>query len=116
MYAAIMKKQVAAFYYLPVLIFFPTARQVNPIQANIPSLEEVSGIWINADTISMTPSVRNFRGQAQLNRDMSSLSWFASAPYSGGYHTGVIACKREIAAGAIISLVSLAGIATGFHA
>lgn len=60
------------------------------IYANVPSLDEVSGIWMNADTLAMPPSVRNFRGNALLNRDMTSLSWFVSAPFSGGYHTGII--------------------------
>ncbi|MGV3510090.1 MAG: hypothetical protein ACO1N7_12435 [Sphingobacteriaceae bacterium] len=60
------------------------------VEKNIPTLEEVSGVWINADTISMTPSVRNFRAQASVNHDMASISWFASAPYSGGYHSGVL--------------------------
>jgi hypothetical protein len=62
----------------------------NEIQNAIPSLDEVSGVWVSADTADMEPSIRNFRGQALLNRDMTSLSWFASAPYSGGYHTGVL--------------------------
>ncbi len=61
----------------------------------IPSLEEVSGIWWNADTIMMEPSLRNFKGQALLNRDMTSVSWIASAPYSGGYHTGVMRINGE---------------------
>lgn len=56
----------------------------------IPSLAEVSGVWVAADTVDMEPSVRNFRGQALLNRDMTSVSWFVSAPFSGGYHTGVL--------------------------
>ena len=60
------------------------------IQNNVPSLESVSGVWINADTLGIEPSVRNFRAQALLNRDMASIGWFASAPYSGGYHTGVL--------------------------
>ncbi len=60
------------------------------IAKNIPSLESLSGIWINADTLGIEPSVRNFRAQALLGKDMSSISWFASAPYSGGYHSGVI--------------------------
>lgn len=84
-----MKKKLLLICFA-CINFLSYARQVNTVQKNIPSLEEVSGIWINADTISMTPSVRNFRGQALLNRDMSSLSWFASAPFSGGYHTGVL--------------------------
>jgi hypothetical protein len=61
----------------------------------IPSLGEVSGVWVSADTADMEPSIRNFRGQALLNRDMTSLSWFVSAPYSGGYHTGVLRIQGE---------------------
>lgn len=67
-----------------------TMNNENDIQNAIPSLDEVSGIWVSADTADMEPSIRNFRGQALLNRDMTSLSWFVSAPYSGGYHTGVM--------------------------
>ena len=60
------------------------------IYNNIPDLASVSGVWVNADTVDTEPTVRNFRAQGIANRDMTSLSWFASAPYSGGYHTGVI--------------------------
>ncbi len=66
------------------------------IQEAIPSLDEVSGVWVSADTADMEPSVRNFRGQALLNRDMTSLSWFVSAPYSGGYHTGVLRIGNQV--------------------
>lgn len=67
-----------------------------PDQANddlskfIPSLESLSGQWVSVDTVDMEPSLRNFRAQALTNKDMTSLSWFASAPFSGGYHTGVM--------------------------
>ena len=60
------------------------------INSIIPTLDDVSGIWVSADTIAMEPSIRNFRGQALLNRDMTSISWFVSAPYSGGHHTGTL--------------------------
>jgi len=63
---------------------------------HIPGLEEISGKWVSADTAAMEPSIRNFRGQALCNRDMTSLSWFAAAPYSGGYHTGVMRINNEI--------------------
>ena len=62
----------------------------------IPSLEKISGRWVAADTIAMEPSIRNFRGQALVNRDMSSISWFASAPFSGGYHTGSLKINGEV--------------------
>ena len=67
-----------------------TTTNEDSIQRAIPCLDEVSGVWVSADTADMEPSIRNFRGQALLNRDMTSISWFVSAPYSGGYHTGVL--------------------------
>ncbi len=66
------------------------------ITSHIPSLEKVSGHWVSADTVAMEPSLRNFRGQALVNRDMTSVSWFASAPYSGGYHTGVMKINGQV--------------------
>jgi hypothetical protein len=62
----------------------------------IPSLEKLSGKWVSVDTVDMEPSLRNFRAQALTNKDMTSLSWFASAPYSGGYHTGVMRVNGKI--------------------
>lgn len=64
--------------------------KTNDIYNNIPSLEELSGVWVSADTAVMEPSIRNFHGQALANRDLTSISWFVSAPYSGGYHTGTL--------------------------
>jgi len=54
----------------------------------IPDLDEMSSIWISRDTLAIQPTLRNHRAQAILNNDMTSISWFASAPYSGAYHTG----------------------------
>jgi hypothetical protein len=62
----------------------------SPVYANVPALIDVSGVWENADTIATEPSVRNFKAQAILDRDMASISWIASAPFAGGYHTGVL--------------------------
>lgn len=59
-------------------------------KAHIPTIDEVSAIWMASDTMAIEPSIRNFRGQALLNRDMTSVSWFVSAPYSGGHHTGAL--------------------------
>ena len=66
------------------------------IYDNIPSLEDLSGMWVSADTTAMEPSIRNFLGQAICNRDLTSISWFAAAPYSGGYHTGMMRINGEI--------------------
>ena len=80
---------------LQLALFSCTTSDNNAIHKAIPSLEKVSGVWVSADTVDMEPSIRNFRGQALLNRDMTSISWFASAPYSGGYHTGVLRINGE---------------------
>lgn len=61
----------------------------------IPSLDELSGKWVSYDTVDMEPSIRNFRGQALANRDLTSFSYLAAAPYSGGYHTGTIKVNGE---------------------
>jgi hypothetical protein len=85
-----MKNHNALWVILLTTIISCKMNREDVIQNAIPSLDEVSGIWVSADTADMEPSIRNFRGQALLNRDMTSISWFVSAPYSGGYHTGVL--------------------------
>src|SRR5688572_18590062 len=74
------------YFLIMTIVLSCTSQKKN----HIPALEDLSGIWMHADTLSMTPSVRNFRAQAHINRDMSSISWFASAPYSGGFHSGTM--------------------------
>ena len=56
----------------------------------VPSLYELSGKWVSTDTIDMEPSIRNFQGQASVNRDLTSISWLAATPFSGGYHSGTM--------------------------
>ena len=56
----------------------------------IPTLDEMSSVWISSDTIANFPTLRNFRAQSITNRDLTSISWLASAPFSGGYHTGTL--------------------------
>lgn len=70
--------------------------QTGDVSKNIPSLESLSGKWVSVDTVDMEPSLRNFRAQALTNKDMTSLSWFASAPYAGGYHTGTMKVNDKI--------------------
>lgn len=80
------------------MLFFSSCSDDSPekIYSNVPSLEEMPGEWVSADTADMEPSVRNFRGQALTNRDINSVSWFVSAPFSGGYHTGRLKINGEI--------------------
>ena len=87
-----MKKKISLIIAIIIGLAGCTKNQqkMKNISDNIPSLEEVSGIWVSADTAAYEPTIRNFRGVALANRDLTSLSWFVSAPYSGGYHTGVL--------------------------
>ncbi len=69
--------------------------ETKDIYSSIPTLNELSGNWVSTDTIDMEPSIRNFQAQALVNRDVTSISWLAAAPYSGGYHTGVFRINGE---------------------
>lgn len=89
-----MNRQFSLFMVAAVLLAW-SCRQPE-IKNHIPSLSNIAGQWIAADTMAMEPSLRNFRGQAVINRDMTSISWFASAPYSGGYHTGALKINDSI--------------------
>ncbi|MTI87032.1 MAG: hypothetical protein FH748_03585 [Balneolaceae bacterium] len=86
---------MAIWMVLFVLIFTACTQTKDSIYQNIPSLDDMPGEWVSADTVDMEPSIRNFRGQALTNRDINSVSWFASAPYSGGYHTGRLRINGE---------------------
>jgi len=87
-------KKTGILFVLMFSLLIACNEQQKPGSA-IPSLDEVGGIWVSADTADMEPSIRNFRGQALTNRDLTSLSWFVSAPFSGGYHTGVLRINGE---------------------
>jgi len=56
----------------------------------VPSLDSLSGDWLSRDELAHLPSLRNQWGQAHANADLTSLSWLAIPPYSGGYHTGAL--------------------------
>ena len=89
-----MYKKIA--FLLLVISFACTEKKENKsVEDIIPTLDEMSSIWISSDTIANFPSLRNFRAQAITNRDLTSISWLASAPYSGGYHTGTMRVNGE---------------------
>ncbi|MFF3562404.1 hypothetical protein ACFYXS_20430 [Streptomyces sp. NPDC002574] len=61
-----------------------------PAADGIPALDELAGAWMPAARLAHLPSLRNQWGQGHVNEDLTSLSWLAFPPYSGGYHTGVL--------------------------
>ncbi|MCX4791960.1 hypothetical protein OG369_39610 [Streptomyces sp. NBC_01221] len=56
----------------------------------VPVLDELAGEWQPVTSLAHLPSLRNQWGQGHVNHDLTSLSWLAFPPYSGGYHTGVL--------------------------
>ncbi|MET7422598.1 LamG domain-containing protein [Dactylosporangium sp. NPDC005555] len=56
----------------------------------IPPLDDLAGDWLDRGELAHLPSLRNQWGQAHVNDDLTSVSWLAMPPYSGGYHTGVL--------------------------
>lgn len=83
-----MRKSLTVLLTSLVVLSCSSPEKQHSIESNIPTLDELSGVWVSYDTVDMEPSIRNFRGQALANRDISSFSYLAAAPYSGGYHTG----------------------------
>ena len=84
--------KIVTIIAISVIVIFSCDKpnESKDIYASIPTLNELSGKWVSTDTIDMEPSIRNFQAQALVNRDLTSISWLAAAPYSGGYHTGVM--------------------------
>ena len=88
--------RTALFFSMLLIVACSTKQPVQESTSqHIPSLDELSGQWVSYDTVDMEPSIRNFRGQALANRDLTSFSYLAAAPYSGGYHTGTIYVNGE---------------------
>jgi hypothetical protein len=61
-----------------------------------PPLEELVGEWMSKEELRHLHSLRNQWGQAHVNADLTSLSWLAMPPFSGGYHTGVLRVNGHV--------------------
>ncbi|TDV57859.1 hypothetical protein [Actinophytocola oryzae] len=64
----------------------------------IPSIEDLAVEWLSRHELVHLHSLRNQWGQAHVNADLTSLSWLAIPPYSGGYHTGVLRVDGRVVA------------------
>jgi hypothetical protein len=65
------------------------------MQPGVPRLQDLFESWTPAEQLAHLPSLRNQIGQAHVNADLASMSWLAAAPYSWGYHTGVLRLDGE---------------------
>jgi hypothetical protein len=60
------------------------------VTSSPPPLDDLVGDWISRADLAHLHSLRNQWGQAHVNGDLTSLSWLAIPPFTGGYHTGVL--------------------------
>ena len=63
-----------------------------------PPLDDLVGEWMSRADLTHLHSLRNQWGQAHVNGDLTSLSWLAIPPFSGGYHTGALRVNGTVVA------------------
>ena len=62
----------------------------------VPSLDEMAGDWISSSELAHFPTVHNFHGALQVNKDLASVSWLVNVPFSQGYHSGALYINNKI--------------------
>ena len=67
-----------------------------PLPADVPTLDWLAGDWKNREDLEQFPSIHNFNGQMLVNKDMASISWLASAPFSQGFHSGALKLDGKV--------------------
>jgi hypothetical protein len=63
-----------------------------------PPLDDFADEWLDSSELEHLHSLRNQWGQAHVNGDLTSLSWLAIPPFSGGYHTGALRIDGSVPA------------------
>ncbi|MCU1411673.1 MAG: hypothetical protein JWR04_2380 [Rhodoglobus sp.] len=63
-----------------------------------PPLDDFADEWLDRHDLAHLHSLRNQWGQAHVNGDLTSLSWLAIPPFSGGYHTGALRVDGHVLA------------------
>jgi len=66
--------------------------------ATPPPLDSLTGEWLTREELAHLHSLRNQWGQAHVNGDLTSISWLAIPPFSGGYHSGVLRVNGRVPA------------------
>ncbi|HVM47700.1 MAG TPA: hypothetical protein VMU04_06720 [Candidatus Acidoferrum sp.] len=68
------------------------------LPAGVPTLDEMAGDWKTPAQIEQFPSIHNFNGQMLVNKDLASISWLASPPFSQGFHSGALSLDGKVPA------------------
>ncbi len=67
-----------------------------PLPAGVPTLDEMAGDWKNRTELEQFPSIHNFAAQMLVNKDLASISWLASPPFSQAFHSGVLRIDGKV--------------------
>ena len=62
----------------------------------VPLLDEITGDWMKPEELAQYPSVHNFNGLLQVNKDLASVSWVVTVPFAQAYHSGAFYVNDEI--------------------
>jgi hypothetical protein len=85
-----------------VLVLTLTSLSLSPcfaatrLPAGVPTLDEMAGDWKAPAEIEQFPSIHNFNGQMLVNKDLASISWLASPPFSQGFHSGALKLNSKV--------------------
>ena len=66
------------------------------LPAGVPTLDEMAGDWKTPAELEQFPSIHNFSGQMLVNKDLASISWLASPPFSQGFHSGALQIDGKV--------------------
>ena len=66
------------------------------LPAGVPTLDEMAGDWKTPAELEQFPSIHNFDGQMLVNKDLASISWLASPPFSQGFHSGALRLDGKV--------------------
>ena len=70
------------------LTIVPVVFSEEGLPSYVPTLDEISGQWVEVQNVTTNPSLRNFRSQALVTRGMSAINFIAGVPYATSFTTG----------------------------
>jgi hypothetical protein len=74
----------------------PAAPATCALPAGVPTLDEMAGDWKTPAEVEQFPSIHNFDGQMLVNKDLASISWLASPPFSQAFHSGALEVDGKV--------------------
>jgi len=67
-----------------------------PLPPGVPTLDDLASDWKPRTELEQFPSLDNFNGQMLVNKDLASVSWLASPPFSQEFHSGALKVNGKV--------------------